>query len=243
MAAAATLAVAGRFCGPPGAGNGGYVAGLLAAALGHDGPVEVTLRRPVPLDRALRVEGGRLLDRDGAPLAEARAAAAEALPSAPRPPGPEAAAAMSRRFIGFRAHGVRGCFVCGTSRAEGDGLRIFPGAAEPTDAERRVAAPWMPDASLAGPEGAVRPEFVWAALDCPGAFALMEGQRAEAMLLGRITARLAGRVHPGERCVVVGWPLGAEGRKRFAGTAVFGADGALRGLARAVWFTPQGAAG
>jgi hypothetical protein len=239
-----TLTIAGRFCGPPGSGNGGYVAGLLAATLGHLGPVEVTLHRPVPLDRALRVQGGRLLDEDGTPLAEARAASAEDLPPVPRPPGPDAAAAASRRFIGFRAHGVRGCFVCGTSRAEGDGLRIFPGA-EPAQAggERQVAAPWTPDASLAGPDGAVRPEFVWAALDCPGAFALMAGGRAEAMLLGRITARLAGTVHPGERCVVLGWPIGAEGRKRFAGTAVFGADGGLRGLARAVWFTPAAGAG
>jgi hypothetical protein len=62
------------------------------------------------------------------------------------------------------------------------------------------------------------------------------------MLLGRITARLAGRVRVGERCVVIGWPIGAEGRKRFAGTAVFGADGALRGIARAVWFTPAAGA-
>jgi hypothetical protein len=239
----ATLAIAGRFCGPPGSGNGGYVAGRLAAMLGYPGPVEVTLRRSVPLDRVLRVDGGRLLDEDGTPLAEARAASAHDLPPAPRPPGLDAAAAASRHFIGFRAHGVRGCFVCGTSRPEGDGLRIFPGA-EPAQAgrERQVAAPWTADASLAGPDGAARPEFVWAALDCPGAFALMAGERAEAMLLGRITARLAGRVRVGERCVVIGWPIGAEGRKRFAGTAVFGADGALRGIARAVWFTPAAGA-
>ncbi len=238
------LTIAGRFCGPPGSGNGGYVAGLLAATLDRSGPVEVTLRRPVPLDRALRVDGGTLFDEDGTPLAAARPAAAEDLPPVPRPPGPDAAAAASRHFIGFRAHGVRGCFVCGTSRAEGDGLRIFPGA-EParSGTERHVAAPWTPDASLAGPDGAVRPEFVWAALDCPGAFALMEGPSAEAMLLGRITARLAGTVHPGERCIMLGWPIGAEGRKRFAGTAVFGADGGLRGIARAVWFTPAAGAG
>jgi hypothetical protein len=35
--------------------------------------------------------------------------------------------------------------------------------------------------------------------------------------------------------VVVGWPLGQEGRKRFAGTAVFGGGGDVLGLARATW--------
>ncbi len=29
----------------------------------------------------------------------------------------------------------------------------------------------------------------------------------------------------GEACVVVGWSLGAEGRKLYAGTALLGADG------------------
>ncbi|WP_324274811.1 hypothetical protein [Blastococcus brunescens] len=44
-----TLAVAGRFCGPPGTANGGYLAGRLAPLV--DSPaVSVRLRRPIPLD-------------------------------------------------------------------------------------------------------------------------------------------------------------------------------------------------
>src|SRR5687768_16512553 len=42
-----------RFQGPPGMANGGFLAGTLAAAIGA--PAEVTLRRPAPLDRALRI--------------------------------------------------------------------------------------------------------------------------------------------------------------------------------------------
>jgi hypothetical protein len=39
---------------------------------------------------------------------------------------------------------------------------------------------------------------------------------------------------PGERCVVVAWPLGRDGRKGFAGTSVF-RDGELLARARQTW--------
>lgn len=258
-----TLAIAERFRGPPGMGNGGYVAGRVAAALdgGSGAAIEVTLRRPVPLaPHVLRLAAGpgagavQLLDEAGGCVAEGRVAPDASLDLPPSAPSPAAAEAASRRFVGFRRHGVRGCFVCGTSRAPGDGLRIFAGpleAAAEEAAGRVVAAPWVPDGSLATPgDSRVRPEFLWAALDCPGAFAVMPpnaGTESAGMLLGRITARLLGSVQAGERCVVLGWPVAGEaggggGRRRFAGTAVLGADGGLRALARAVWFLPAPAA-
>ena len=46
------VVVAERFEGPPGCANGGYVCGLLAAHMAP-GPLRVTLRRPVPLERPL----------------------------------------------------------------------------------------------------------------------------------------------------------------------------------------------
>jgi len=48
------FAIDTRFRGPPQSADGGYVCGRLAAYLG--GPVEVTLRRPPPLNQALDVE-------------------------------------------------------------------------------------------------------------------------------------------------------------------------------------------
>ena len=51
------------------------------------------------------------------------------------------------------------CFVCGHARSE-DGLHIHAG---PVDGRDVHAAPWT-----VAPE-TVGPEFVWAALDCPGA--------------------------------------------------------------------------
>jgi hypothetical protein len=43
----------------------------------------------------------------------------------------------------------------------------------------------------------------------------------------------------GERCVVAAWPLGEEGRKLHAGTALFSADGELLALARQTWIAPR----
>ena len=43
-----------RFCGPYDSGNGGYTCGVIAKYI--DGPAEVLLRRPPPLNRQLNVE-------------------------------------------------------------------------------------------------------------------------------------------------------------------------------------------
>jgi hypothetical protein len=86
---------------------------------------------------------------------------------------------------------------------------------------------------------AVGPEFVWAALDCPGAYATGAVGRG-VVVLGRLVARVDRVPQAGERCVVVGWPLGSEGRKHGAGTAVFTDSGELLGLGQALWIEPRG---
>jgi hypothetical protein len=100
-----------------------------------------------------------------------------------------------------------------------------------------LAAPWVPDSALADADGVVRHEFVWAALDCPGAFAVGFSARG-GLLLGRLTAEVRAPVRAGERHVVMGWPLGEERRKLYAGTALANAAGELCGLARATWIIP-----
>ena len=42
-----------RFCGPPNSGNGGYVCGMLGKQI--DGPSEVMLRLPPPLETPLDI--------------------------------------------------------------------------------------------------------------------------------------------------------------------------------------------
>ncbi|MEX0801489.1 MAG: hypothetical protein WD379_09755 [Dehalococcoidia bacterium] len=222
-----------RFNGPPDSAHGGYLCGLIAPLLG--GTAEVTLRRRPPLDTPLEVarSDGVLALREGNTLI-AEAAPASVMEIEPPPPVTFAQAeAASRSYEGFRRHSFDTCFVCGPQRPAGDGLRIFPHWVAGRDV---VAAPWVPAASLAGEDGAVRPEFVWAALDCPGAWAfLAEAGDGRPIVLGRFAAEVAAPVYPGERYVVTGWRLGVDGRKMYAGTALHTADGELRARARATW--------
>jgi hypothetical protein len=217
-----------RFNGPPASANGGYASGVLARGLSS---AVVTLRAPPPLDRPLALvpeeSGGRLLDGEQL-IAQVQQAELEL--EVPAPVSFAEAEAASRRYPGFESHGFPTCFVCGPRRAPGDGLRIFPGQ---VGEQALNAAPWQPDASLAGADGLVAEQFVWAALDCPGAFALYLGRAPGKMLLGRMQAQVLAPVRVGERYVVMGWPLGRDGRKQFAGTAVFTADGELIAKAQA----------
>jgi hypothetical protein len=215
-----------HFRGPTESGNGGYTCGLVARFV--EGPAEVTLRVPPPLDRPLRVErNGAVRVLDGETLvAEAKPADVDVEP--PAPPSFEVA---SRAALpeGDQDSPFPQCFVCGPQREPGDGLRIFAGPLH----DRAVAAPWVPD------ERHVGPEFVWAALDCPGAYACGFGDRG-VLVLGRLAARVEALPRAGERCVVVAWPLGEDGRKAYAGTALYGEGGRLLGVARATWIEPLG---
>jgi hypothetical protein len=243
-----SLVIAPRFCGPPGSGNGGYVCGRIAAYL--DGPVTVTLRRPPPLDTPMTVE------RDGegsVRIHHGRTLTAEAACS-PDSPALETPGQVSMA----EAHAVAGracyyadpvfpdCFVCGMGRGPGDGLRISPG---PLPGRPLWAAPWTPDPSVTGAGGRVRPEVVWAALDCPGGIAAAEAvglARDTAILLGRMTASLTVLPVAGDQCRVVAWPVGRDGRKLTAGSALLGPGGQVLAAARTVWLTvprpvPEGA--
>jgi hypothetical protein len=229
------VVIPARFNGPPGSGHGGYVAGALAAL--RDGPTRVRLVRPPPLDRPLVARG----DGDGAvELADgdvvvARAASTTPPGEAPGPIDPGTAAEASRAYPGFRDHAFPRCFGCGPDRVPGDGLRIFPG---PVPGRGLVAACWTPDASLADPAGAVRPEFLWAALDCPSGWAAIAAGAPVPLLLGELAVRIDAPVREGEPCVIVAWAAGAEGRRRLAGAALFGEDRGLRAVARATWVAP-----
>jgi hypothetical protein len=227
-----------RFCGPPGYANGGYFAGLLARY--SPDLVRVRIEKPIPLQVPLEVrgEGSAALEllHQGAVLARAQPAAFELAV----PPAPDYLRALdaSRHFIGFAHHAFPACFVCGTDRARGDGLRIFAGALTGHD---QVAATWVPDVSLSAGDGKVRPEFMSAALDCPGYFAARSD--GVAMLLGEYSVHVDRCVHIDEPCIVIGWRIAASGRKYEVGTALFDHDGGLCARARAVWIEPKPGAG
>jgi hypothetical protein len=219
-----------RFRGPAASANGGYTCGVVGSLVGE--PAEVTLRRPPPLARPLRFDEGRLWDA-GDVVAEGAVTVVDLEP--PAPVAFATAEAAADRYPGFEQHAFPTCFVCGPEREPGDGLRIF---ASPVPGRDVVAAPWIPAGDLAGDDGRVRHEFVWAALDCPGAFAVGFEGRGE-IVLGRLAARIDRVPSPGERLVVVGWPLGEDGRKLYAGTALYGERGDPIGFARATWILPK----
>jgi hypothetical protein len=226
-----TLVISSRYCGPPKSGNGGYVCGRVAATI--DGAASVRLTAPTPLETELRLErsnGAVTLLHGSSVIAEAKAAAVDLVP--PRAPSYAQAESAARRYLGFTRHLFPRCFVCGPERSAGDGLRIFPGS---LDADGTVAAPWVPDRSLANAAGVVGREFLWAALDCTSGFAVLPIPQGRAIVLGELSARIVGDVGADDKCVVVGWPLRIEGRKRFSAAAVLHASGELAAVGRATW--------
>jgi hypothetical protein len=217
-----------RYNGPRESANGGYTGGLVAALLG--GEAEVTLRRPPPLDTelevALELDGTAVeLRHDDAVVAQGRVIEFEL--DVPQPVSLPEASEASMGYAGFAHHAYPTCFACGPERE--DGLRVFAG---PVQGRELVATPWTPPEDVA-------PEVVWAALDCPSGWAVDDFQR-EGVLLGRMAARVVRLPRSGEPHVVAGWPVAYAGRKRYAGSALWTADGDVLAYARSTWIVPSG---
>ncbi len=233
-----TIVVERRFNGPSDSANGGYIGGAIAKTLG--GTVAVSLRVPPPLDTPIRLERD---ESDGliASLADgtlvAHAEPATILIDVPPCPAFADVAAAQPHYAGLNFHALPTCFVCGTGRAEGDGLRIF---ASPVDGADFVAAPWTPTEDLAT-DGVVNDEFVWAALDCPGYFAVIHAleSKGEKILTGRMAVAIDAPVRAGEPHIVLGWCMKSEGRKHWAGTAIYTPEGAIAARAETLWIKPR----
>lgn len=237
-----TLRIARRFNGPHDSGNGGYSAGLAAQFLPHADTVEATLRAPIPLDQTLRAhataDGLDIMTDDAATRILVMSLKPTQLETPPiRSPGFAAARVAARSFRDPDDHVLPHCFVCGPNRAVGDGLRIFadwlkdPSGLDNPNPFPVVAAPWQPTPDLADGSGRIAPEFIWAALDCPGAFAIDH----EPILLGRMAAKIVARPTPDAPLVVVGWARGQDRRKHFAGTALFSESGGLLAFSEQTW--------
>lgn len=232
----ASITIAPHFCGPPTSGNGGYCSGVLARFV--EGTARVTLRKPIPLSRPLAIErrpSGSVRMLDG-PTIIADAERTELALETPAPPTLAQAEAAAAQYPGSRAHAFPTCYVCGPQNAEG--LRIYSG---PVAGLNQVAAPWTPQPSHAGGNGTVQPEFVWAALDCPGYWAAMLGGRARMALLGQFTVKIERPVRPGEPHIVMGWRMDGHERKHRTGTALFTADGRRLAIALGIWIEVQAA--
>jgi hypothetical protein len=218
------MIIEARFNGPAGSGNGGYTAGVVAAALGAARTgATVTLRLPPPLNTPLQVtrSDGRVTAHAGDRLV-AEAEVAELTDEAVPPVTYDEAVAAATAYPGFAEHPFPTCYVCGPERQAGDGLRIFPGLLP----DGRTAAPWTvpPDVSTI---------TVWAALDCPGGWSIITPGRP--YVLGRMTARADAVPEAGTACVVMGAVAEVDGRKAQVRSALYSADGALLAQARSTW--------
>lgn len=77
----------------------------------------------------------------------------------------------------------------------------------------------------------IKPEYLWAVLECAGGFAWFPHM----VVLGGIEARVDSGIRPGEKCVATGWRIETEGRKFIAGSAVYSESGLPVAIGRATW--------
>lgn len=200
-----------------GAAHGGYISGLLAGLLGRE--AEVTLRRLPPVGRRLKVRrrDERLEAFDGNDLVlEARPADGSPLPDAPAPVSLEAAREASHGFPGGDLY-RSACFVCSPHAYS---QHIAPG---PVGGGDVWATPWTPDERLAGPDGLISSEILWAVSDCPTGWALSPQGRA--VVTVRMRVRRLGPVRAGETYALMAWPVSTVRRLRTAGAAVLSPAG------------------
>jgi hypothetical protein len=223
-----SLAIPARFNGPPDSGHGGYSAGLAASLV--DGPAEVALRAPPPLETELvperREDGSVALLDGGTVVLEARSATVDVEPPPPVTFDDARAAEADSIFLSDR-HPFPTCFACGPKRPEDDGLRLFAGPVPDRDV---FAAAWTPAAEFG--DGAVHPQFVWTALDCPSSAPTMSGKT---IVLASLAAALRRPVAIGEPHVIGSWRIGDEGRKHWNGVALWDAEGGVCAVGRALW--------
>lgn len=226
-----SVVIAERFNGPPGSANGGYCCGMLAAFI--DGPARVRLHSPPPLDTPMSIvrndDGTVAMQLHEQLVGSAEPASLEL--HVPGAPSPAAAREASAAFVGHRDHSFPSCYVCGPQRPHGDGLALFSGAVGTSGI---VASTWTPAQDTLDLRGNVLAEIVWAALDCPGYFAAM-GSAPRPAVLGELTGELRRAVPGGETLVVYAWPISAEGRKHYAGSAVASNSGEVLACARSTW--------
>jgi hypothetical protein len=191
------------------------------------------VRLDTPLD-VVRENDGLVRVLDGEALVVEARSAPKPQVELPAPVSRHQARLAAGRYRG-RSEGLFSrCFVCG--RARHDAFGVFAGAVE---GRQLVASPWTPPSWTADSAGAVLPEFVWAVLDCPTYFALYMNGDLPMSVLARLTARIDAPVVAGEEHVVIAWPIGTDGRKRHAGSAVLSPKGEFLAVARALLIEPR----
>jgi hypothetical protein len=55
------------------------------------------------------------------------------------------------------------------------------------------------------------------------------------ILTGKFAVHIENQVIPGEKHIIIAWPISIEGRKLYSGTALFSESGKLCARAKATW--------
>ena len=225
------IVIAKHYCGPSDSGNGGYTAGLFAKQLPF--AAEVTLRIPPPLDQPLTVKindnSAQLLDGETLVAEAKERALAIAEVKLPNLPTLAEATASSKNYLGFSAAPFHNCFVCGASRKPGEGLNIYAGPV----AEKQVAAPWIPTTNLSSDGQFIDTEYVWSALDCPGAWSVINS--SEVIVLGRFAVTMLEQLPLHQKYIACGWSIDRDGRKIYTGTSISDDNGKIYAFAKGIW--------
>ena len=81
----------------------------------------------------------------------------------------------------------------------------------------------------------MRPEGVWAALDCPTSAPVANFADGPPIVLAQLTARLGCPVRVGEPHTILSWALERDGRKRHAAAALYDSEGRMLCASQALW--------
>ncbi|TGK33377.1 hypothetical protein EHQ12_11135 [Leptospira gomenensis] len=220
-----TITIPSKFCGPPLSGNGGFSAGSAAKKLNSLSSI-VKIKAPIPLDTELRVNFdpntySSLVDISSGSVAVEAEPAPDFRLDLPRPVSMDAILEASGSYLGFVEHPFPSCFVCGPERNEKDGMRIFSGKIPDQPGFKHLhAAIWRPWKELSDDSGSIRKEVIWAALDCPGGFAVSV-EDPQMIVLAKLSGRILAPIQAEESYRILSWEIARNRRVRTAGTAIF----------------------
>lgn len=228
-----TTVIDPRFRGSADSAQGGYAAGTAVSDV--EGIFKVELREPVPVEQEL------LVDTDAEEQVTVFHGADVIMTAHPEPEldieipaSAEVIAEIFTRGAQKPTHAQQRsqCFGCSSQRA--DGLGINPA---PVGTTGIWGTTWTPGASLPSADGFVKPEVVWAALDCPGSFAAADPAGrppgiAGSPALEEMTVEIRDKVRVGEQLVVLGWTLTHSDSGVDCGTAIVDRAGHIKAYAR-----------
>lgn len=226
----AEITVTATHQGIQGIAHGDYLAGLLAQR--HGQTLQVTLRKPPPLDTALLLDddltlwdtAGSLIMEAGPTEVESDLPMVSTVEAGGHPPHPR-----------FQRHPYPLCFVCGTERTDGFGLRFSA-----PDNQGRTLGVWTPSGPLVPADELVPVALVWAVVDCLSAWSFADHWGDPAWwpaVTGQMAVELLGPVRRDRPHAVVGRTAGRQGRRIRVEAAIADAEGSVRARAETTWIT------